>query len=341
MYWNPKKTLSYNAIYNVILGNRGGGKTVGSLSYVVEKYLKTRNTNEPFEFFYLRRFQEELRELTRMRNGKIFDDIERLGFFHEVNLKAEGNIMYCDNKAFGIAMALTDAPTKKSIPFPNVKLGIFEEFIIDKGVRHYLPNEVESFLDLDQTIDRDRDQLKWLMLANAVSSSNPYMDYWDLDIPWGKTRQLYGNDNQILIELVQDEDFIAKKKSTRRGQLMEGTRYGDYAIENKMLRDNANFIAKKTKTCEYKFTLLYYENQIGVWYDVRNGKFYLSLSVDLQYPITFAATTEDMQPNVMLLKGAKRSPYIQRLMDAYKKGCVYFENGKIKSWFRDIVRMGL
>ena len=342
MYWEPRRTLSYNAIYNMIIGNRGGGKTVGSLHFVLDQYLKSRTTNEPKHFFYLRRYKEELKKLTQMQNGKLFEDIERLGFNKGHKLKCEGNIISCDGKAFGMACALTDAAILKSTPFPHTRIGIFEEFLIDKGFRRYIPNEVEQFLEVDQTIDRDRDQLRWLMLSNAIDvDNNPYFTYWNVDMPYNSTRKLHGNDNQVLVELVADPEFIEKKRRTRRGMLMEGTKYGDYAINAKSLRNDATFIAKKTDSCEYKFTLLYYDQRLGVWFDVKNGVFYISPDVDSQWPIKFSATTDDHKPNVMLLKGSKKSIFIQRLLDAYNKGCVYYETQRVKGWFRDIMRMAL
>lgn len=344
MYWTPKRTLSYNAIYNLIVGNRGGGKTVGALKHCIDRYLKRP---KDFQFGYTRRYKTEMQKVSD--DNKLFKDIVELGyagvpgfeFAKEHEFTVDGELLRCDKEVMGYNFVLTDQAMYKGNPYPKLKINIFEEFLIDKGFRRYLPNEVETFLELDQTIDRDRDQLRWLMLANLISVNNPYFTYWNVDVPYDSTRRLYGNDNQVLVELVEDPDLIEKKKSTRRGQLLEGTRYGAYAIENKSLRDSVEFIAKKTSTCEYKFTMLYYDMEIGIWYDVRNGCFYVSPDVDSQCPLRFAATTEDMQPNIMLLKGSRKSPFVARLMEAYNAGCVYYENAKVKGWFRDIARMAL
>lgn len=343
MYWNPKRTLSYNAIYNLIVGNRGGGKTVGALTYCIKRWLK----NNKWEWGYTRRYNTEMDKVKE--NDKLFKDLIELGesgnpdfqFAREHEFTCDGETLRCDGNVMGYSFTLSDQAMYKGNPYPRVRVNIFEEFLIDKGFRRYLPNEVETFLELDQTIDRDRDQLRWLMLANLISENNPYFTYWNLNTPYQSTRKLYGNDNQVLVELVQDEELIAKKKATRRGQLMDGTRYGNYAIENVSLRDTNEFLSKKTATCEYRFTLLYYDQKIGIWYDVRNGIFYVSPDVDKQCPLQFAATTEDQKPNIMLLKGAKKSPFVARLMDAYNKGCVYYETQKVKAWFRDIARMAL
>ena len=42
LYWNIKKPLSYNCLWNFILSMRGGGKTYGSLDYCIEQHLKAK-----------------------------------------------------------------------------------------------------------------------------------------------------------------------------------------------------------------------------------------------------------------------------------------------------------
>lgn len=60
MFWNIKHTLSYRALFNYIIGNRGGGKTFGAKQYVIEQFLKNQK-----EFIYLRRYRTELQKLIR------------------------------------------------------------------------------------------------------------------------------------------------------------------------------------------------------------------------------------------------------------------------------------
>ena len=46
VYWDIKRVLSYNALFNYIIGMRGGGKTYGALKYAIEQNLKDNG----FEF---------------------------------------------------------------------------------------------------------------------------------------------------------------------------------------------------------------------------------------------------------------------------------------------------
>ena len=52
LYWDIKKPLSYNCLWNFILGMRGGGKTYGSLKYAIEQYLKAHKKGEKWQFMY-------------------------------------------------------------------------------------------------------------------------------------------------------------------------------------------------------------------------------------------------------------------------------------------------
>lgn len=40
MYWNPNKTLSYNKLFNFIVGSRGGGKSFGAKDLCIRRFLK-------------------------------------------------------------------------------------------------------------------------------------------------------------------------------------------------------------------------------------------------------------------------------------------------------------
>ena len=65
MYWDINKSLSYNALFNFIVGNRGAGKTYGSKKYVINRFLKYGE-----QFVYIRRFKDELKKIKKLRKEK-------------------------------------------------------------------------------------------------------------------------------------------------------------------------------------------------------------------------------------------------------------------------------
>ena len=337
MFWNIKRTLSYNCLFNFIIGQRGVGKTYGSLKWVIERYLKKEKLGETHQFLYLRRMKVELDKLTTMRGGRLFNAVQKE--FPDHVLKAESNTLYCDDKIIGYAQPLSTASVLKSDAMPNVDVIIFDEFIIDNaGVYHYLKDEVTKFFDLYETVARGRDVLVFF-LSNAVTITNPYFDFFHLDKPYNGDIQRFGNSKDILVEFTHNPDLSEYKKNTRFGKIIKNTDYSDYAYDNKWLLDNTDFIEKKNQRCYYFVTLRYKNNWLGVWCDPVQWLFYISNDVDLQFPHMYSVTTDDHKPNVMLFKQGKKLPILKKLIDAYECGAVRYESMKLKNWFRDIMRM--
>lgn len=339
-YWDIRKTLSYNCLLNFIIGNRGAGKTYGALKYCIEKFLKGEENNEQWQFLYVRRMKTELDKLTVARGGRLFKAVERE--FPEHALKAESNTLTCDKKIMGYAVPLSTASTMKSDSFPYVRMIIFDEFIIDNsGTYHYLKDEVRKFLDLYETVARpgtDHLPVIVMFLSNAVSIANPYFDYFYLNKPYNGEFQRFGKTKDILVQNVVASEMKKAKHESRFGQLIDGSEYASYAIDNEWLFDNSDFIEKKNANCNYVMSIRYKNTWLGVWLDELQWIYYISLSVDLQWPVKYSATTDDHKPNLMLMKSARNLNDFKHLYNAYSMGCIRYESIKIKSWFREIMR---
>jgi len=335
-YWDPKRPLSYNCLYNFIIGNRGAGKTFGGLSLGIDRFLASGQ-----QFIYVRRHDTELEKLTKMRGGRIFNSHRKFYPGHE--LKAESNVLYCDGDVMGYAVPLSTASKLKSDSFPDVTLIIFDEFIIDNsGTYHYLKDEVRLFNDLYETVARpgsEHPKVTVLFLSNAVSITNPYFDYYHLDKPKGSDIQRFGPGKLILVQNVVSQAMVEAKASHDFYKLNAGTEYYDYAVLNDWLMDNEDFIEHKTQRAQYFLTLRYKDTWIGVWRDYLQGLFYVSADVDMQYRHVFSATTDDHKPNVMLFRAGAKQQWLKLLIEAYENGCVRYETVKLKNWFRDIMRM--
>ena len=337
LYWDISRTLSYNCLFNFVLGMRGGGKTYGSLKYCIEQYLKNLKAGRKWQFIYMRRMKTELEKLTISRGGRLFKAVENEFPTHK--LTAESNTLYCDKEIIGYSVPLSTASILKSDAFPDVQMIVFDEFIIDnRGTYHYLKDEVTKFLDAYETIARGRD-VKVFFLSNAVSVTNPYFDYFHLDKPFNGDIQRFGKSKEILVQNFVSPALSNMRKTSRFGNIIDGTEYSDYAFDNEWLLDNTDFIEHKTQRSEYFITLRYKDNWIGVWIDRTQWLFYVSDDVDLQYPRKYSVTTDDHKPNVMLFAAAKKLGWLKQLIDAYQLGAVRYENMKLKNWFRDIMRM--
>lgn len=322
-FWDIQKPLSYDCLYNFIVGNRGGGKTYGAKKYVINRFLKTGK-----QFIYLRRFSKELKNVK-----KFFDAVSKE--FPDSEFKVKGKEFYINGARAGFAQELSTAKVMKSDEFPEIETIIFDEFIIDKGVYHYLPDEITNFLEFYETIARLRD-VRVFFLANAVTMINPYFLYFDISIPYGKS--IAAKDDK-LIQVYKNEGFLALKSQTRFGKLIAGTAYGEYNMNNVFLRDSKTFIEKKSGLCDLFFTFKYKGDIYGVWRNLRDGKTFVSYDYDEGRGITYAITTNDHSPNLVLLPNLRNSKYFKIFLKEYELGAVYFENQKIKTAVHEVIKL--
>ena len=330
MYYDLTKVLSYNAFLNILIGGRGIGKTYSCSKFVAKQFIKK---NE--EFAYVRRYKTELKKSV----PKFFDALNKNEEFPGHKLYSKNNSFYIDDKQCGYAFTLSTAQDLKSSNFSNVKYIIFDEFILEEGQKHYLKNEVEALLSLIETIARTRD-VKVFLLANAVTIANPYFIYFDLSLPYGSDIKTF-KDGLVLVNYIESsEAFLNAKKNSSFGKLIEGTEFGDYAINNNFRLDNKTFVEKKTGTSKCSFAFQFKNKIYGVWFDFNAGKIFVSedFNDNVQF---FACTKEDQTPNTMLLSAAKEYHCWKLFVKNYKLGNVYFESLKIKQATQELLRIML
>lgn len=325
MWYDYQKVLSYNAMFNFIIGERGVGKTYGCTKYVINRYKKKKR-----KFVYLRRYKTELKESV----PKFFDAINYNHEFDALKLHSSNNKFYANKKCIGYALPLSTANILKSSTFADVDTIIFDEFIIDKGCYHYLRNEVEQLLDIVETIGRLRD-IKVFFLANNISITNPYFTYFNLNVPYNSDIALYKN-NLILVNYIKNLEYRKIKKQSKFGKLIEGTQYAKYAIDNEALRDSKSFIGKKPNNAKFMFIISYKHETYGVWIDYINTRLYISKSYNPDCPVTFAMTNDDHNPNTTLLK-IRRATFFKQVIEYYRNAQLYFENQKIKNNIMELI----
>lgn len=332
IFYDGKRTLTHNCLFNFIVGSRGAGKTFWFKKWAIEDFIKNES-----QFVYVRRYAKECKKSVKT----FFDDIRFLFPDHE--LKVRGMEFFIDDKLAGYCIVLSTAKIEKSVSYPYVNKICFDEFLIEKGHYKYLPDEVGSFLNLYETIARPGsghcDVIVFFM-ANAITWTNPYFLYFDIKVPTkiDKNGKLIGKKDEILIELTAGEGFIEAKKKTRFGSIIDGTAYGDYSINNQFLLDDNTFIEKKSPNAKYCFTFKYKGREFGVWIDSDEGKYWVSKSIDPSYKLVFAMTMSDHAPNVMLLKNISRYSQFKMFLENYKLGTVYYEDIDIKNITYEVIK---
>ena len=187
-HWTGDRIRKENADYNVIVGERGNGKTYDIQKMCIEKFLKTGE-----QCFLLRRWMEDVKpsnaanfwdgnllaKLTDMSGGRFRNIVLRGMRYIAVDYDDKGKPIVNEENTIGFIWDVNEAERLKGQSFPGVTNIVFEEFI-SLSQMGYIPDEVTLFLNCLSTIIRDRTNVKVWMLGNTVNPYNPYFKHFGI-----------------------------------------------------------------------------------------------------------------------------------------------------------------
>lgn len=316
LYYDPNKMLSYNRILNFLIGARGIGKSYGMKKYVIKRFLKSGK-----QFMYLRRYKDELKKIP-----KFFDDI--MPEFPDTELKVKGRTFYINGKVAGYAIPLSTWQSEKSNAYPDVETVLYDEFIREKDNSGYIPNEPEALLNLLDTVFRNREDVRCICMANAVTIVNPFFLYFNLLPDLNKRYNAY---ESVLIEIPDSKDFSDERRKTRFGKLIDGTEYAEMSLDNEFVNDSQVFIEKRTKDSKFVFALVYKGMTIGIWVDVKEGVMWLSNDYDPSTKYMFALSKDDHTDTAILITGWRNNYHLKKMVNAFMSGVLRFENQVLRN----------
>ena len=327
-YYNYDKIRSYNALMNIIMTNRGFGKTYGFKDMAIKNFLKNGK-----QFMYIRRYKTDI---SKEKIELFFSDIQEKYPSHKFQVK--GKNAYCDGKLMGYFVALSTSLNLKSVPFPNVTLMCYDEFVIGGGSQQYIKGEVTIFAELMSTVIRKRNDCRVFLLANNISMVNPYFSYFDLK-PKTNERFTLAKDGELVLEISTSDDFIQEMKLTKFGILFKDTHYSDYAIDNKSLLDNNSFIeVYPLKECIPVCSITLEEKKIQIWLHKNNGNYYCNEKI-IETTLNFSLTQNDHTENSFLKTKLTNYPFFNNCIKAFQVGQIRFSNQFVKSTMYDIFRL--
>ena len=346
IFWDIGRTLTHNALFNFIVGNRGGGKSYGAKKRGIDNFI-----NKGEQFGYIRRYKDDLKKPME----QFFKDVMWEYPEHEFKIDGDKFLIrlkpanekekWTEEDVAGYGFSLSTANNKKSISYPFITTLIFDEFLLEEDNQRYLKNEPTKMLNLYETIARpgtDHPRVVMFLLANAISITNPYFLYLNLRMP--TTQDKNGKwiwkhpTKSILVENVKNKAFIDKKRNTEFGGIVKGTDYEGYSIDNEFLLDDDSFIEKKTPAARYYFTFTFKDREFGVWVDFKVGKMFVSQDVDPYYHTNYAITLKDHTPNTLLSKNISKHGHLKMFIENFKLGNVYFENMNIMNLSYEVIK---
>lgn len=337
-YYSFDKIFSFNGTLNFIVGDRGVGKTYGAKKKSIRNFLKNGE-----EFIYLRRFKDDLRS-----RNTFFADV--MVEFPDYDFRVNGLLGQCSPvdqrnnkkrqwKTMCYFVALSQAASMKSQPFPHVTMIVFDEFILERGMRRYLPDEYHAFLEFFNTVDRSKDKTKVLFLANAISINNPY--FLELKIRPDQEQEYitrsYGTaKNFVVCHFINASKFRDEVYATKFGQFISNTEYAKYAVESEFNDNTSNQVEWKPSTARYHFTIETHQGSFSVWYDsIGKGCWYMQEKLPKQQTVLTLIAHNVTQGKTLVTPRDKLLGYLRT---AFRQGRVFFDYPQTRNSFIEIFK---
>lgn len=324
LWYDERKMMSYNALFNFILGGRGTGKTYK---------FKSRAFNKDYETIWMRRTE---RDIERLR-PKFMRDLVETGAVdcdkHDIDVGSDG--VYVDGEIKIYFQALSTSESVKSNSFFNVNDIIYDEFIKERSTR-YLPDEVEKFLGFYETVNRlrvdGRKEVRCYFLGNKASFVNPHFSFWGIKEFEGEFKTFH--DGEILVQDYKNTYFEEVKKQTRFGKLISNTKVGKYIIENENMHDNLAMICKRPLDSKCICNIHYHNKYIGVW----NGFDGIYCSNDYNLQLQTYCPLYRVDENELPMDNTLYPMTLLKM--CYKKGILFYDDNVIKEYILDILQGG-
>lgn len=309
-YINYDQILSYGALVNMVVGERGCGKSYGAKLWCIKRFLKKGE-----KFLYVKRYKSDLKDL-----DKFFTDVGTDESISAHDFKVNGSKLFIDKQLCGECFALSMAQTKKSVPYAEYNAMIFDEFILEPGAVRYLENETWKFMSLIDTFVRNRSGCKIFVLGNSVKWANPYFAFYKFT-PGVKGIQIK-QQGTVLLCNYENQGFRNAREETDVGKLIKGTSYGDMSLNNEYSDATDDFIRQKSPDAQLVTTIYWQGHYYGIW--IQEDGYVVSNKCNKVGGVV-CYTKQDMKPNMRLIAN-KDLRFNQNLKRAFKYSYLFYED---------------
>lgn len=314
-YYDPSRILSYNTPWSFVTGARGRGKTYAFKKRVIKKAIENGD-----EFIYLRRFKGEAATFKTF-----FDDVR--WEFPGVELSVKGKIASIGSgkgaQPIGQVVHLSAAQTLKSVSLKKVKHIVFDEFILEKGATHYLPDEAAIFEGLYSTVDRWDDRVQVYFLANAFSLTNPYYVKYGI-VPTGEFTVEPGPDRFWAVHTDRSNEFARQVSKTRFGAFLrrQDDENSRYMIDSTFRDEGEEMLAAKPPSAVYSLSIVGGSRPLSFWLSRDWSTWYATEGLPRD-PNRFTLSPIRVDEATRLLQ--PRDSYLKNLRDSYARGRMRFD----------------
>lgn len=186
-FYELDSILARDSLYNIIIGERSNGKTTALLRHMIKTYYETGMRG-----IIIRQMEEDVKGFksaalfAAVNNEGMVEELTN-GEFHVVKAynrqfflgrENEDGVVTYEKEPFAHIVALSQSFHFKSVPFPNVGVIVFDEFI--RQDRQLLKDEVSLFINFISTIVRHVKRAQVFLIANTVSWNSPYFEAMEI-----------------------------------------------------------------------------------------------------------------------------------------------------------------
>lgn len=325
-YWSKDKILSYNCIWNFIVGARSIGKTYAFKDWAISSYLKDGSRAA-----VVMHTVDEIEVATETEGG-FFADIE--GAYPDYEFRSnrkKGEIrLRGDDEAqwepFIMFKGLT-SKSLKAISQVSITKIIFDEFIPTVGTS-LSKNVVDRFLELVVTIKRTR-EVRIFMLSNNVTPASPFFSAFNISLPSGGEIKHY-KEKDIVIENCRTEKLTKKMMNDRFVKSIAHLDYANYAYGNQSFIDTSTFVHPRPENAKCILQLSTSQGAIFLW-TAQPHSIFICEKGDPSC-LTFAVESAMHNDKTILMdfSGVFAKNMLKR---AYRIGALYFDTPLAKAIF--------
>lgn len=256
-YVNIPEILKHPAVFIIIYGGRGTGKTYGSLQEFIDEKLK---------FLYMRRLQSQVdlvkrdemmpfKKLNTDRGWNIqpFPVNKYVSSFYESDINEDGKVIPVGD-SLGILTSISTFSNLRGVDGSDLDIMLLDEFIPELNERP-IKDEAGAIFNAYETMNRNREleglpPIKFLFTANSNRIDNPLFMELNLITIAEKLRKrgdefYYDEKRRMLLIDLYKSKISEQKSETALYQLTRGTEFYNMAIKNTFLNEERGRIATK------------------------------------------------------------------------------------------------
>lgn len=280
-YYSAREILGYKALFNLVLSDRGDGKTFNCKVRALEDYEKYHETT-----VYVRRYDSEI---TPKMYNTFFNEVElvpeyahyfeKYEFRHsKAGVEIRERDKYKGNEGwewivYFIPLSMA-GKLKSQLDITNIRTISYDEYIPLDG--RYLKDEMILLMELWKSIDRDRDRTQCIILGNKIDPFCPFFDFFGIELNIEKQRIRTYRDGSVAVQIYVNDEHRDKREQSKYKSAIKGTPYEDYDAGGILHAMNISIKELDTKEYNYLCSFITKYGEGSIWMSNKDSSILIS-----------------------------------------------------------------